>query len=165
MKIFVVDANNVIHKDSQIKRIFDTSPAGATAALLHQVEQYNSIYPKYKFLVFFDSIQQLFPKYSTISLKWSSQGEDADTLIKKYVENSSKASTLTIVSSDSEVISNAKVHNCSVMTSEEFLAIIKPTTLKKSDSLQSKVSQSKSEKPNRITKKEMIEFKELFTAK
>jgi len=165
MKIFVLDANNIIHKDSELKRNFANSPAGATAALLHLIEQYCSKYPSYKFFIFFDSIQQLFPKYSGISLYWSSNGEDADTLIRKHLEVSSKSSLTTVVSSDSEVLSNAKRYHCSVITSEEFLAIIKPKKSKSNDTSHSKPFQSQTEKPNRITKKEMVEFKEIFTSK
>lgn len=165
MKTFVLDANNIIHKDSELKRTFATSPAGATAALLHLIEQYNSKYPSYRFSIFFDSHQELFPKYSTITLKWSANGEDADTLIKKHLETTSKASSIIVVSSDGEVISNSKRHNSSVLTSEEFLAIIKPKVGKNNITSQSKRIQSTFEKPNRITKKEMIEFKEIFTSK
>lgn len=165
MKTFVLDANNIIHKDSELKRNFEDSPAGATAALLHLIELYSSKYPSYKFSIFFDSIQQLFPKYSTISLKWSSSGEDADTLIKKYVESSNNTSKTTVVSSDGEVISFAKRFHCVVLTSEEFLAIIKPKIVKNIDSLPSKPNSLPSEKPNRITKKELLEFKEIFTKK
>ncbi|MBL8004232.1 MAG: NYN domain-containing protein [Candidatus Kapabacteria bacterium] len=165
MKTFVLDANNIIHKDSELKRTFDTTPAGATAALLHLIEQYNSKYPSYKFSIFFDSHQELFPKYSTVSLKWSTNGEDADTLIKKHLETTSKVSSLIVVSSDGEVISNAKRYNCSVLTSEEFLAILKPKAAKNNIPSQSQSLHSTSEKPNRITKKEMLEFKEIFTSK
>lgn len=165
MKIFILDANNIIHQDSVLKKLFITSPSGATTGFLHLIEQYCSNYPSYQFHIFFDSIQQLFPKFAAISLYWSPNGEDADSLIKKFVEKTKKNSNVVVVSSDLEVQSAAKRFNVTILKSSEFLTLLKTklTSIPSQSSSKSTSTSLKSEKPHRITKKEMNEFRELFS--
>ncbi len=165
MKIFILDANNIIHQDSVLKKLFETSPSGATTGFLHLIEQYCSNYPSYRFHIFFDSVQQLFPKFLAITLYWSSNGEDADSLIKKFVEKTKKNSNVVVVSSDLEIQASAKRFNLSILKSNEFLALLnsKKTSIPSQTSSKPNSTTLTSEKPHRITKREMNEFRELFS--
>jgi predicted RNA-binding protein with PIN domain len=167
MKVFILDANNIIHKESTLKKLFETSPNGATTGFLHLIEQYSSRYPSYKFHIFFDSIQQLLPKFSSITLYSSSNNEDADTLIRKYLEKATLNPNFVVVSSDLEVQSSARRFNIKTLSSKDFLALLTATLPNANATTTSnkKSSVGIGEKPNRITKREMNEFKELFSTK
>lgn len=165
MKHFLLDCNNIIHTHKDWKVLFLQSAAGAMNALLNLIEIYNSKYPSYKFQLVFDSPQELLPKLSTISVHWPKNGKDADSVIKTIVEKTIKTSVVSVVSSDSEIQSFSRRFDCSVLSSKEFLALIdkSPVKNKQVSSASNSKQQSPSEKPNRITKKEFSEFKQLFS--
>lgn len=96
-----------------------------------------------------------------------SQNNTADNKIKEIIEKSQNKSSFVVVSSDTEVYNYAKMNVVAVMTSTEFIKIISeysqnvPSNLKGNSS----GNRGKKEKPNSATKKEMLEFKELFSRK
>jgi len=96
-----------------------------------------------------------------------SQNNTADNKIKEIIEKSQNKSSFIVVSNDTEVYNYAKMNVVTVMTSTDFIKIISeyspnvPINSKGNSS----GKRNKKEKPNSPTKKEMLEFKELFSHK
>ncbi len=158
MKIFIIDAHNLIHKDVELKKKFLKNPAVASNSLLEKIRQYSEKYPSYKFLVIFDGyfegVSIPHPKITTIF----SHKETADNIIKEQIKNSLTTKNLTIISSDAEVLSYSRIYACQIFTSEEFLYLLNPAEqiISKNPKTENK------EKPAHTSKKEMDFFLKAF---
>jgi len=85
----------------------------------------------------------------------------ADEVIRKYIEENYDKRTLTVVSSDAEIQRLAKVCGCEVKKSEDFWKELNPSPTKRKNINQ--LLYKEGEKPDRISKKELEEFKKYFT--
>lgn len=159
MKIFLIDAHNLIHKDAELKKKFLKNPTTASNSLLELVRVFSGKYQSYKFLVIFDGyfegVSIPHPAITTIF----SHKQTADTIIKEQIKNSLTTKKLVVVSSDSEVLSYSKIYSCELYTSEEFLLLIKPI-----EEIQIKSTQETTtkEKPNFTSKKDKEYFLNAF---
>lgn len=149
MNTYLIDGNNLIHKISEIKKLFQRNPDAAQHSLL---ESSKMIIPKtYKLILYFDG----HGTSKCREIKYSGTNT-ADELIRKYIEHNYKKETITVVSSDYGITEFAKVCACKVIKSENFLR-----KQKKSFS-SSSLSGQKPEKPQRVSKKDLELFKILF---
>lgn len=154
MKTIIIDSNNLIHKISEIKKLFLESSESAQLTLMESVK--SKVNKNYKLIFVFDGFGNIKKNYVYYSGKIS-----ADEVIRKYIEDNYNKRTLTVVSSDSEIQRLAKVCGCEVKKSEDFWKELNPSPTK--DKNINQLLYKDGEKPDRISKKELEEFKKYFT--
>ena len=154
MKTIIVDSNNLIHKISEIKKLFLESPESAQLTLVESVK--SKVNKNYKLIFVFDGFGNIRKNNVYYSGKIS-----ADEVIRKYIEDNYDKKTLTVVSSDAEIQRLAKVCGCEVKKSEDFWRELNPSPTKNKNINQ--LLYKDGEKPDRISKKELEEFKKYFT--
>lgn len=154
MKTIIIDSNNLIHKVTEFKRLFSENPETAQHTLIESVK--SKIRKDCKPVFVFDGFGNIKRKNVEYSGKQS-----ADDVIKKYIEENYEKKSLMIVSSDLGITRLARVCGCEVKKSEEFWKELNPTPLKGKNINQ--LLYKNGEKPDRISKKELEEFKKYFT--
>lgn len=154
MKTIVIDSNNLIHKVQDFKRLFSENPESAQLTLIESVK--TKVNRNYKLIFVCDG----FGNFKRNNVEYSGK-QPADNVIKKYIEDNYNKKTLCIVSSDAEIQRLAKVCGCEVKNSEDFWKEINSSPLKNRNINQ--LLYKDSEKPDRISKKELEEFKKYFT--
>jgi predicted RNA-binding protein with PIN domain len=154
LKTIIIDSNNLIHKISEIKRLFSESAESAQLTLIESVK--SKVNKNFKLIFVFDG----FGNIKRNNVEYSGK-KTADEVIKKYIEDNYKKNSLTIVSSDAEIQRLAKICGCEVKKSEDFWKELNPFTTKGKNINQ--LLYKEGEKPDRISKKELEEFKKYFT--
>ncbi|MFA5403652.1 MAG: NYN domain-containing protein [Ignavibacteria bacterium] len=154
MKTIIIDSNNLIHKISELKKLFSENPESAQLTLIESVKY--KVNRNYKLIFVFDGFSNIKRNYVVLS-----GYKTADDVIKKYIEENYSKKTLTIVSSDTEIQRLAKVCGCEVKKSEDFWKELNPSPTKGKNINQ--LLYKDGEKPDRISKKELEEFKKYFT--
>jgi predicted RNA-binding protein with PIN domain len=154
LKTIVIDSNNLIYKVSEFKRLFSENPESAQHTLIESVK--SKVNKNYKLIFVFDGFGNIKKNYVDYSGKKS-----ADEIIRKYIEDNYRKRTLTIVSSDAEIQRLAKVCGCEVKKAEDFWKELNPSPTKGKNINQ--LLYKEGEKPDRISKKELEEFKKYFT--
>ncbi|MDQ3020798.1 MAG: NYN domain-containing protein [Bacteroidota bacterium] len=157
MKTLIIDSNNLIHKIPHLKNLFHRDKESAQVALMELVKSQSN--NKEKLIFAFDGFGKI-----TSSDVIFSKNISADELIRKRIENFKDYKKLKIVSSDNGITNLAKVCGCEVQKSEDYWNEIN----KKSSPFEGKnINQNyiydKPEKPERMNKKEMEEFKKYFS--
>ncbi|MDT3739653.1 MAG: NYN domain-containing protein [Candidatus Kapabacteria bacterium] len=167
MKTYIIDALNVIHISPNLRQLLNNSKENAVSALCSEISGYLKRYPSYKAMIIIDGAAGNLNKYNQNISLIESQNNTADNKIKEIIEKSQNKSSFIVVSNDTEVYNYAKMNVVTVMTSTDFIKIISeyspnvPINSKGNSS----GKRNKKEKPNSPTKKEMLEFKELFSHK
>lgn len=90
--------------------------------LLHYLEIYQRTHPKLKITVVFDSKEEIFP-YPSLPSKIKvlySNGETADNLIEKMVEDEKNSEEMLVVTSDNELKRTVKEKGAEVIGSLSF---------------------------------------------
>ncbi|MBI5403190.1 MAG: NYN domain-containing protein [Ignavibacteriae bacterium] len=154
MKIVIIDSNNLIHKVPDFRKMFNENPESAQLALVESVK--TKVNRNYRLIFVFDG----FGRVKKNCVEYSGN-KKADDVIRKYIEDNYMTKTLCIVSSDAEIKRLAKICGCEVMNSEAFWKEINPSSLKNKNINQ--LLYKDGEKPDRISKKELDEFKKYFT--
>jgi predicted RNA-binding protein with PIN domain len=154
LKTIVIDSNNLIHKISEMKRLFSENAESAQLTLIESIK--SKVNKNYKLIFVFDGFGNIKRNYVEYSGK-----KTADDVIKKYIEDYYRKKTLMIVSSDAEIQRLAKVCGCEVKKSEDFWKDLNPSPTKGKNINQ--LLYKEGEKPDRISKKELEEFKKYFT--
>jgi predicted RNA-binding protein with PIN domain len=161
MKLFIIDAFNLIHKDKESSQIFKNNMDTGISAIAAKISLYAQRYRAYKFKLVLDG-NNYNPAKSSANISFIESGNiNADNKIRELINKSKNKSQLTIISSDTEVYNFARINACNVMISEDFLAKIKLQTANSSVTKLSK--KTKSEKPTRPSKKEYNELLEAFS--
>ncbi len=142
LKRYLIDANNLIGKIPELKKVKNNSSRDKLILLL---QRYFSS-KKVRVTIFFDGYPAEIIK-SNFEIVFS-YNQTADELIKKTIEISVRNKNLNVISSDIEVYSFAKECGCTPIKSEEFYKNI----------ISSK-SECSDDKPSQI---EINEFKKLF---
>lgn len=170
MKIYLVDAYNVMHKIPDLKRMLNSSKDVACESLLVKIDSLkrggrlrNSFYVVYD--GFFESTMATDPNLKIIQ----SKGKTADEIIKRHIDKSPNKRNITVVSSDTEVHNYARLNGCEVIESAQFIK----TYLSTESSGGSNGSTSpakgnptgKSEKPSHVSRGEVNEMMKLFSDK
>ena len=157
MKTIIIDANNVIHKDAQLKALFNKDKEAAQLALVEKVKA--GLNKDEKAVFVFDGFGK-----STNSSVIYSENKTADELIRKRIENFTDVKKLTIVSSDNGITGLARVCGCTVKSSENFLnEISKKQNVTSGKNINQNYLYDLNEKPESMNKKEIEEFKKYFT--
>jgi len=154
MKTIIIDSNNLIHKVPDFRKLFNENPESAQLTLVESVK--TKVNRNYKLIFVFDgygSVKRNYIEYSG--------NKKADDVIRKYIEDNYTSKTLCVVSSDAEIQRLAKICGCEVKTSEDFWKEINPPAVKEKNINQ--LIYKDEEKPDRISKKELDEFKKYFT--
>lgn len=116
MQLYIIDGNNLIGKIPSLKNFSDKQSARERLALMIERYFYGK---KLNVSLHFDGFEIEPIKISGIKIKYS-LSRPADELIKKEIENLNTGKSTTVVSSDLEIISFAKVCGCRIIKSEEF---------------------------------------------
>lgn len=154
MKTIVIDSNNLIHKVSELKRLFSENAESAQLTLVESVK--SKVNKNYKLIFVFDG----FGNIKRSNVEYSGK-KTADEVIRKYIEDNYSKKTLAIVTSDAEIQRLAKICGCEVKKSEDFWKELN-TSLAKNKNI-NQLLYKDGEKPDRISKKELEEFKKYFT--
>jgi predicted RNA-binding protein with PIN domain len=154
MKTIIIDSNNLIHKVPDFRKQFNENPESAQLTLIESVK--TKVNRNYKLIFVFDgygSVKRNYIEYSG--------NKKADDVIRKFIEDNYNSKTLCVVSSDAEIQRFAKICGCEVKNSEVFWNEINPQVVKEKNINQ--LLYKDEEKPDRISKKELDEFKKYFT--
>jgi predicted RNA-binding protein with PIN domain len=153
----LIDGNNLIHKIPNIKALFDKDKVASQHSLIETVISRLNLIDKAIFV--FDGHGN-FRKENVIF----SEKETADNVIRKKIEGWKDSKNLKVVSSDHEIIGLAKVCGCIVQKSEEFWkSINKMDSPAAGKNINQNFNIYLKEKPDRMSKKEIEEYKKLFT--
>jgi len=153
----IIDGNNLIHKVPNLKKLFLKDMESAQSVLIETVNSHKTRTDKIIFV--FDGFGNINKSEVVYSKKIT-----ADEVIRKKIENFSNTRLLKVVSSDHEIINFARVCGCEVRKSEDFW---KELNIKKSPAEGKNINQNyiydDKEKPERLSRKEIDEFKKYFT--
>jgi predicted RNA-binding protein with PIN domain len=140
---YLIDGNNVIHSITALQKQFLTDPEAAAKALVEMCKA--RLNKKVKIVFVFDG----YGKSNSNSIIFSGN-KKADEIICNLIESNYLREQITVVSSDREILSKAKVYGCEIMSSKQFKELLKGQI-------------TKQEKPEYPTKKELEEFIKYFT--
>ena len=132
MKI-IIDGYNLIWAVTEIRKKVLNEERGINLeegrnGLLHCLEIYQRAHPKLKITVVFDSKEEIFP-YPSLPSKIKvlySNGETADDLIEKMVEDEKNSEETLVVTSDNELKRTVKEKGAEVIGSLTFFERISP---------------------------------------
>jgi len=154
MRTIVIDCNNLIHKIPAYKKKFREQKDAVALSLIESVK---SKFNHNKIIFVFDGFSDIQINNVIFSGKIT-----ADEIIRKYIEENYYREPVSIVSSDTGITNLAKICGCEVKSSEEFWKELKPSPKKKDKNI-NQLFYPDGEKPDRITKKELDEFKKHFS--
>jgi predicted RNA-binding protein with PIN domain len=118
----IIDAYNLIHRSSDLKKILQTNLEQAREQLLHKLIAFKKG-KKIKITVVFDGSQVGQPsnlKRSGLQIHYSVPPRNADEVIKILIQKNKNPRNLTVISSDNEVLGFARTSRANVMKSEDF---------------------------------------------
>lgn len=157
MKTTVIDGNNLIHKIEKLKENFLKEKDNVQCLLADKV--YSRIAKSEKFIFVFDG----FGKTKRDNIIFS-QNSTADEVIRKIIEDFKDHKKLKIVSSDNYITDFAKVCGCEVQNPEAFWSeLIERNSPAAGKNINQNYIYDKLEKPERMSRKEMDEFKKYFS--
>ncbi|MGQ9805137.1 MAG: NYN domain-containing protein [Chlorobiales bacterium] len=108
--------------------------------------------------------------HRAIDIVYTASGESADARIKKIIDETSKKSTLCVVSSDNEILRYAQVSRVQSMKSEKFLDVLKsvstpdlgkPMKSRSNASIKKEVA-IRERKPDEMSASDVEAWKKLF---
>ncbi|CAN5544841.1 hypothetical protein BH10BAC5_BH10BAC5_08700 [soil metagenome] len=160
MKTIIIDGNNLIHKIEKFKSIFAKDKFNAQAALSEAIK--TRIPRTSKVIIVYDGHSD-----KKISGSIYSGIKTADEVIRQYIEENYNRLALLVVSSDKGITNLAELCGCEVKRSEDFWKEIdkevKTLTKVPNNANINHLLEDGSEKPDRISKKDINEFKKYFT--
>ena len=136
MKI-IIDGYNLIWAVPEIRKRVLNEERGVNLeegrkGLLHCLEIYQGVHPKLKITIVFDSKEEIFPypsQPSRIKVLYSN-GETADNLIEKMVEDEKNSEETLVVTSDKELRGRVKEKGAQVIGALSFFERISPKVKK-----------------------------------
>jgi predicted RNA-binding protein with PIN domain len=150
-KFIIIDGNNLIHKIPELKNLFNKNPESAQLGLYEKLR--TRMFREDKMILVFDG-------YGNEKSGMIYSGKlTADEIIRRFIEENHEKNAISVVSSDNYITSLARACGCEVIKSESF---IKEETAKK-EKTQKSTDTGSGEKPEYATKKEIEEFKKLFS--
>ncbi len=157
MKTIIIDSNNLIHKIEYLKSLFAKDKESAQVSLVETIKARLNKNEKVVFV--FDGFGK--PGRSDVIF---SNDKSADEIIRKKIENFNFHRKLKIVSSDRDITDFAKVCGCEVQSSEAFWdEINREKSVTEGKNINQYYIYDKPEKPDRLTKKELDEFRKYFS--
>lgn len=157
MKTIIIDGNNLIHKIKNLKAQFAVDPKGAAISLIEIVRSRSQSNARTIFV--FDGYGSIANKNVIFSKQLS-----ADEVIRKYIEEFPTHKNLKVISSDIHITSLAKACGCEIQKSEEFRnSLEKKNSPASGKNINQNYIYDKPEKPERMSRKEVDEFKKYFS--
>ncbi len=153
MKRIIIDGNNLLHKIPSLKAMHSSDKEGAALALREFVRSRYKGREKITFV--FDG----YGRNEGAGVIYSGK-LTADDIIRQMITESRSGRDLIIVSSDAGITLLAKECSCTVIASERFAGDLSG---KAAGPAKGKNVNEIMEKPDRSTRKELEEFKKLFT--
>lgn len=159
MKIYLIDAFNLMHKIPDTKKLLNKSKEIACESL---TAKFNDIIIRnnqgnmYK-LVFDGNFSSQSAKNNNLTII-ESRGKSADEVIKKMIDKAKNKRIISVVSSDTEVHNYARLNSCEVVSSEKFISLYFSRLKQK----HTKGDNLNFEKPTYVSKSEIDELKKLF---
>ncbi len=154
MKTIIIDCNNLIHK---IPGLRNRISGQMDSVVLSLVEAVKSKVKNFRVIFVFDGFSDIKKNNVIFSGRFT-----ADEVIRRYIEDNYEIESLTVVSSDNGITNLAKICGCEVKKSEDFWKELNPPASSKNKNVNQLLDKN-GEKPERITKKELDEFKKYFT--
>ena len=154
MKSIVIDGNNLIYKVPGLKNKFRENKQ---AAVLSLIESIRTKIKRIRVIFVFDGYGE-----QDINSVIFSGSLTADEVIRKFIEDNYEKNELTVVSSDKGITNLAKICGCEVKNSENFWNEINHASSGKVKTGKDELN-SEGEKPDRISKKDLNEFKKYFS--
>lgn len=150
-KYFIIDGNNLIHQIPELRNLFLKNPESAQLTLYEKIKLRTG--KDGKLVLVFDG-------FGTGNRDIIYSGKlSADEIIRRFIEENYERNAVSVVSSDNYITSLAKACGCDVIKSKLFLENI--TGQKTKVNKYSEINGN--EKPEFPTKKEITEFKKLFS--
>ncbi|MBX7041756.1 MAG: NYN domain-containing protein [Ignavibacteria bacterium] len=153
MKRIIIDCNNLLHKIPSLKAMHSSDMQGAAMALRDFVRSRYAGREKITFV--FDG----YGRNEGAGVIYSGK-LTADEIIRQMITDSRNGRELIIVSSDTGITMLAKECSCRVIPSEKFANDLSGNT---ASPARGKNVNEIIEKPDRSTRKELEEYKKLFT--
>lgn len=119
MKQYLIDGNNVIGKDPELKSIQNKDPQDSREKLAWKLDRFFSK-KKYKVHLHFDGHSKEPIRTSKLRIHYS-DNKTADEKIREQIEFTKNPKNLIVVTSDRALSEFAKVCSCSVSTSEDLI--------------------------------------------
>ena len=157
MKTIIIDSNNLLHKIPHLKALFLKDKEAAQLSLTESVKC--NFGKGVKLIFVFDG----FGKLKSRDVIFSEE-RTADEIIREKIENYSDHKKLKVVSSDNGISDLARVCGCETISSDEFwkeISRVKSATDGKN--INQDYRYDKPEKPGRMSKKDLDEFRKYFT--
>lgn len=151
MKTYLIDGNNVLRSNTDMKKLFEEDSERAKDLLIQKVVDHFKD-SNNKITIFFDgfSFVHSFSNVShNVSVKHA-KNKTADDTILITIEKSKNTRNIIVVTSDLEVQKKAKVRLCEVMSSDEFIKKLSTRRV------------SSGEKPDKPTTREIEEWTRIF---
>ncbi len=123
MKHYIIDAHNLIHFDKKLNNILETiSVNQARIELINLINPFAKKYSKYKITVVFDGVlENVFSSLENLYIVEAGRYKIADDVIKDYIRWDRNRKLCTVVSNDLEVIQYARLHDCNILKTENFI--------------------------------------------
>lgn len=125
MRKYLIDGNNVIHSDQNLKSLFNKDKVLARDTLISLINDF-MLNSKNEATIFFDGFDYVrsFSKVGKNVFVKFAKNNPADKAIRISIDNEKNKKVLIVVSSDLEVQNYARINLSKVLSSEEFLKLI-----------------------------------------
>ncbi|MCB1142320.1 MAG: NYN domain-containing protein [Leptospiraceae bacterium] len=139
---YVIDGFNLMYKFPECETlIYENQLGNARRALLKNILKLNEVKKSYEFHIFFDGRKEkesvvVRDEWEGMRLYYSHEIK-ADDFIKMFIRKAIDHATITLVSSDKEIIHYGKKYGCKTIKSEDFYIFL-GQTLKKKEKLDEK---------------------------
>ncbi|MCX6146616.1 MAG: NYN domain-containing protein [Candidatus Kapabacteria bacterium] len=123
MKHYIIDAHNIIHFDKNLNKVLEQKSVDlARIELINLINPFAKKYPKYKITVVFDGVLgNVFSSLENLYVIEAGRYKKADDVIQDYIRWETNRKLCTVVSNDLEVVQYAKLHDCNILKTEDFL--------------------------------------------
>ena len=158
MRTIIIDANNLLYKVYRYKRAQGKdSGSDDRISLVEKIK--SRLGNRVKVIFVFDGFGDIKNRSVVFSGK-----KTADEVIREYVKDFKNPKLLSVVSSDKYITRFAKVCGCSIQSSEEFWqSIDQENSPTKGKNINQNFIYDEEEKPSRMSKKDLEEFRKYFT--
>lgn len=144
---FIIDGNNLIHRDADLSGIRHSDFVAARDALVHRLDGCASGIAKRIVIVFDGRASQMTgdPATSTVEVLFSPSNMTADSIIERMVYDMPKTETVTVVTSDRgerETVEAAGGHTMSCINFLELLCAWETDLAARTEALKTRASNS-----------------------
>ncbi|MBL7997530.1 MAG: NYN domain-containing protein [Candidatus Kapabacteria bacterium] len=129
MKLYLLDTNNILHADADLKRTMKSDPDAALGRLVLKIDAYAARHRTVQFILALDSVLSKSPTQSyAVTYLIPEIGETADILIKRMVASWSSPAGKHVVTNDTEVHNHARIHGVAVLSPAALMTMLQGTS-------------------------------------